>query len=198
MQLLLVRHAQPVSSHGHADPELSELGAEQAERLIEPVTRQAVARVVSSPQRRAIATGEPTAAKLGAAIDIDERLAEYDRDFPGYTPFEDIEAAQSDEYQRILAGDFPSMVDAPAFLGRISAAVEDIVAAADHRDTVVVFAHGGVINGLLHRILGTRKPLAFPLEYCSISSVLYSRSGRVSVAGVNAIDHVRDLLPRYR
>lgn len=198
MQLLLVRHAQPVASADHSDPELSELGTEQALRLVEPLIRQPIARLISSPQRRAIQTGTPLAEAVGAEIAIDERLAEYDRDFTGYVPFEDIKGADSPEYQRVLNGDLPSAVDAAAFLGRVTAAAADIIEQADHRDTVVVFAHGGVINGLLHQVLGTRKPLAFAVEYCSITSLLYSRSGRIAVTGVNAVEHVRDLLPRHR
>ena len=64
MQVLLVRHALPLrSEHGEgSDPELSEQGLAQVERLPEALARFPLTRVVSSPQRRAIQTAEPVAA----------------------------------------------------------------------------------------------------------------------------------------
>jgi len=51
---------------------------------------------------------------------------------------------------------------------------------------------------VLHRLLGTATPLTFPIDYCSITRVLVSRSGHRTVASVNETQHVLDLLPRYR
>ncbi len=68
----------------------------------------------------------------------------------------------------------------------------------DHDDTVAVFSHGGVINVLLHEILGTRRLLSFPIDYASVTRLLYSRSGRASVVATNGTEHVWDLLPRNR
>ena len=59
-----------------------------------------------------------------------------------------------------------------------------------------MFSHGGVINVLLHEILGTARLLSFPVDYASVTRLLYSRSGQATVAGVNAVEHVWDLLPR--
>ena len=55
-----------------------------------------------------------------------------------------------------------------------------------------------VVNAVLHRLLGTATPLTFPIDYCSITRVLVSRSGHRTVASVNETQHVLDLLPRYR
>jgi hypothetical protein len=49
---------------------------------------------------------------------------------------------------------------------------------------------------LLHEILGTARLLAFPVDYASLTRLLYSRSGQATVATVNAVEHVWDLLPR--
>jgi len=89
-------------------------------------------------------------------------------------------------------------VDPTAFRDRVFAALGEIGATADHRDTVAVFSHGGVINVLLHDILGTAKPLSFPIDYASVTQLRYSRAGAFTVAGVNGIEHVWDLLPRSR
>ena len=56
-------------------------------------------------------------------------------------------------------------------------------------------ATAGVINVVLHEILGTAKPLSFPIDYASVTHLRHSRRGTFTVAGVNAIEHVWDLLP---
>ena len=107
MQVLLVRHALPLrSEHGEgSDPDLSEQGLAQVERLPEALARFPLTRVVSSPQRRAIQTAEPVAAARGLTVEIDDRFAEYDRDLPVYIPVEQIKAERPEEWAR-LAQDY--------------------------------------------------------------------------------------------
>ncbi|KKC02417.1 histidine phosphatase family protein [Mycobacterium nebraskense] len=198
MQLLLVRHALPLrSEHGEgSDPDLSDEGLAQIERLPKALDRFPISRVVSSPQRRAIQTAEPVAAALELSVEIDDRFAEYDRDLPLYIPVEQIREEMPDEWARLAQGHLPSAVDEDAFLGRVRAAVDDLVASVDPEDTVAVFSHGGVINVLLHQILGTSRLLSFPVDYASVTRLLFSRSGQATVAGINGVEHVWDLLPR--
>ncbi|MBB5913728.1 putative phosphoglycerate mutase [Nocardia transvalensis] len=204
MQLVLVRHAQPqrlFTTSGPADPGLTELGAEQAGRVPAALTRMEggphrVTRVVSSPQRRARETAAPAAEKLGLPVDVLDDLAEYDRDLPVYIPIEDARREFEATYDRIKAGYLPEQIDGPAFVGRVLRTVDEIVAAASPADTVAVFAHGGVINVLLQDVLGLERPLTFPIDYCSITRILYSRTGSRTAATVNENGHVWDLLPR--
>src|ERR1700728_331044 len=114
MQVLLVRHALPLrSEHGEgSDPDLSEEGLAQIERLPEALARFPITRVVSSPQRRAIQTAETVAAARELTVEIDERFAEYDRDLPLYIPVEQIRAEMPDEWARLAQGHLPSAVDA--------------------------------------------------------------------------------------
>jgi len=198
MQVLLVRHALPLrSEHGEgSDPDLSDEGLAQVERLPEALGRFPISRVVSSPQRRAIQTAEPVAAVRELIVEIDDRFAEYDRDLPLYIPVEQIRQENPQEWERLAQGRLPSAVDEDAFRARVRAAVDDLVAAADPEDTVAVFSHGGVINVLLHEILGTARLLSFPVDYASVTRLLFSRSGQATVATVNAVEHVWDLLPR--
>ncbi|APA94758.1 histidine phosphatase family protein [Nocardia seriolae] len=201
MQLILVRHAQPerlLESSGPADPDLTAVGVEQAGRVPAALAPHRIARVVSSPQLRARETARPTAEKLGLDIEILDGLAEYDRDLPMYIPIEDAQQEFRETYERIKAGYLPEQIDGDAFVRRVLAAVDGIVAAAEHTDTVVVFAHGGVINVLLQQVLGLARPLTFPIDYCSITRILYSRTGGRTVATVNENGHVWDLLPRTR
>src|SRR6201992_2212159 len=198
MQVLLVRHALPLrSEHGEgSDPDLSEEGFAQVKRLPDALARFPISRVLSSPQRRAIQTAEPVAAARGLPIEIDDRFAEYDRDLPMYIPVEQIRKERPEEWARMAQGHLPSAVDEDAFRARVRAAVEDLVAAAQPDDTVAVFSHGGVINVLLHEILGTTRLLSFPVDYASLTRLLYSRTGQATVATVNGVEHVWDLLPR--
>ena len=198
MQLVLVRHALPRRSESSADPDLDELGVEQSRRVPDALARFTVSRVVSSSQQRAIRTAQPLAERLGLEITTDDRLTEYDRDFGGYVPIEAAKTEFRDAYDRIKAGHLPEQVDEQAFRRRVLDGVNDIVSAAAHSDTVVLFAHGGVVNMLLQDILQTPKVLGFPIDYCSVTRVLFSRSGARSVSSVNETAHVWDLLPRNR
>ncbi len=141
-------------------------------------------------------TAQPVADARGLAVEVDERFAEYDRDLEHYVPIEQIAAENPQELERLVNGHLPSAVDESAFLARVTAAVDDLVAAGDHDDTVAVFSHGGVINVTLHHILGTQRLLSFHVDYASVTRLLSSRSGRLAVAAVNGTEHVWDLLPR--
>ncbi|WP_227997852.1 histidine phosphatase family protein [Nocardia australiensis] len=199
MQLILVRHAQPLrllNADGPADPELAAVGVEQAERVPAALRHHRISRVVSSPQLRARATAAPTAAELGLAVEIMDDLAEYDRDLPAYIPIEDAKVELRATYERIKAGHLPEQIDADAFVTRVRDTVLRIAAATDPSETVAVFAHGGVINVILQDVLGLARPLTFPIDYCSITRILYSRTGRRTAATVNENGHVWDLLPR--
>ncbi|MFC4376563.1 histidine phosphatase family protein [Nocardia halotolerans] len=199
MQLILVRHAQPervVGTTVAADPGLTEIGRRQAERVPAALAAHAITRVVTSPQRRARDTAAPTATARELPVEVIEDLAEYDRDLPAYIPIEDAKTEFADAYTRIKAGLLPEQIDGPAFTARVLGAVDALVAVTPPTETVVAFAHGGVINVLLADILGLTRPLTFPIDYCSITRVLYSRSGSRTAATINENGHVWDLLPR--
>jgi broad specificity phosphatase PhoE len=196
VQLLLIRHALPLRSEPGqgSDPELSADGIEQAKRLPEALARFPISRIVSSPQIRARQTAQSVADALGIAVDIDDRLAEYDRDLAHYTPVEEI---SEEDMKRLASGELPSGVDQPAFIARVKKGIDDIVAAAGRDDTVAVFTHGGVINALAHDVMKTERLLCVQVDYAGVTRLLWSsQRGQFFVAGVNATEHVWDLLPR--
>lgn len=200
MQVLLIRHALPHRTRPGegSDPELTEDGWQQARRLPAALDRFGISRLVSSPQRRAFQTAQPVAHALGLCVDIDDRLAEYDHGASQYLPIEQVRTERPEDWKRMTLGELPDAVEAESFRGRIRCALTDVIAAASHADTVAVFSHGGVINAVLHEILGTDKLLSFPIDYASVTLLRYSRTGDATVAGVNGVDHVWDLLPRTR
>lgn len=195
MQLLLVRHALPLRSEAGqgSDPDLSPEGVEQAKRLPDALKRFPVTRLVSSPQRRALQTGQPVADALGLPIEVDERLAEYDYGQSHYTP---IEEASEEDLKRLMSGQLPGDVDQDAFIARVRAGIDDVVATAGHDETVVVFSHGGVVNAIVHTVMKTERLLCVQVDYAGVTRLLSSRTAGLNVASVNGTEHVWDLLPR--
>jgi broad specificity phosphatase PhoE len=195
MQLLLIRHALPLRSEPGegSDPNLSEEGIAQAKRLPDALKRFPIARLVCSPQRRALQTAQPVADALGMTVDVDERLAEYDYGLSHYTP---IEEASEADIKALISGHLPGDVDEGAFIARVRAGIDDVVAAAEHDETVAVFSHGGVINAMVHQIMETRRLLCVQVDYAGVTRLLKSRGGSLGVASINGTEHVWDLLPR--
>lgn len=114
-------------------------------------------------------------------------------------PIELLRTEWPEDWARMVRGELPPAVDVDAFRRRADAA-----ALAGHRGSRRSPRHRcgvqprGVINLVLHRILGTAKVLSFPIDYTSVTLLRYSRNGEPSVAGVNGVEHVWDLLPRNR
>jgi len=76
--LYLIRHAEsaPDFTIEEALWPLSDTGRQQAEHLVDALAPLPITRVVSSPYRRAIATVEPFARRLGAEIHVEHDLRE--------------------------------------------------------------------------------------------------------------------------
>jgi probable phosphoglycerate mutase len=197
VRLILVRHALPhrvSAGSSAADPELTELGHQQAHRVADAVAREGVTAVYTSPQLRARQTAAPLAQLLGVAPTVAAGLAEFDSNDASYVPVHEMAEASPALWQRLRAGQLPAHVDAPAFGARVSEAFAAISRAHPGARTVACFAHAGTINVYLAGVLGMDRPLAFPLDYTGITRVSVSRGGRRVARTVNEIAHVADLL----
>ena len=193
----MVRHALPHRASpgsGAADPELTELGHQQAHRVAEALAREGVATVYTSPQLRARQSAAPLARLLGVVPTVTAGLAEFDSNDASYLPVHEMAEASPALWQRMRAGQLPAHVDVPAFRARVAEAFEAISLAHPGTRTVACFAHAGTINVYLAGLLGMDRPLAFPLDYTGITRVSVSRGGRRVVRTVNEIAHVADLL----
>jgi probable phosphoglycerate mutase len=167
-----------------------------AGRLPKALRRHHLTRIVSSPQLRARQTAQPLADALNLAIEVDERLAEYDYGLAEYIPVEQMRAEDPHKLARLVSGHLPDGVDADAFKERVNAAAEQLITTTERSDRIAVVSHGGVINVLLQRALDTPRLFPFAIDYVSVSHLRYSTAGEPTVLGVNNIEHVWDLLPR--
>ena len=204
MQLVLVRHAEPVAAVASpdgsaADPELSPRGRVQASALgwwAANNTGEKVTEIVVSGMRRAQETSEPAASALGLTPVIDEDLAEFDVGRPSYTPVHQRIGSDDPDWERIREGFLPEFVDVGAFTARVRGAFDRIATrhADAGRESVLVVCHAGTINMFLALELALARPLTFPLDHAGLSRVLVSRSGTRKVRSVNETGHVADLL----
>jgi 2,3-bisphosphoglycerate-dependent phosphoglycerate mutase len=201
MELLLVRHALPDRvEHDDgtpADPGLSEPGRGQAEALAAFVAgeRPPPAAVYTSPMRRARATAEPVAARLGVAVEVVDDLAEFDREASAYVPVEELRASGHPMWTAMTDGSYWESIDLAGFQAKVSTAVEQIIEARAG-ESVVVVTHGGMINVYVAGLLGIGPAVFFDPAYASVSRILASRGGRRAVGSLNETGHLRALGPR--
>ena len=199
MELLLIRHAQPVQivqAEGAADPHLTERGKKQAAALAAYLGVEPIAGVWSSPMVRARETATPLAERLGVEVLVDVELAEYDRDATSYIPVEELKANKDERWFAMVEGSFDAGgVDPVAFQAGVVRAIEHVIA-GNPGGLVAVVCHAGVINAYVGHILGITRPLWFEPRYTSINRVLASRQGDRSVQALNETGHLRgtDLL----
>ncbi len=197
MELLLVRHAEPVRiapgerGSAPADPELTPAGTRQAERLAAWLDAEAVDHVVSSPLRRARETAAPIAAAHGLTVEVVEGIQEWDAASDSYIPIEELRAAKDDQWHAMVEGRWEDYggEDPARFRSRIVPTIDGIIAAHPGRRVVVV-CHGGVINVYLAALLGLDRHLWFDPAYTSVSRVHAARSGPRSLASLNETAHL--------
>ena len=194
MELLLVRHAEPVrivDADGPADPPLAERGVKQAEALAAYLADEGIGAVWSSPMLRARETAAPLAAALGIEVVVDTELAEWDREATSYIPIEELKAAKDERWVAMVEGNLEGDgIDLEAFRTGVVRAMDHIVT-GNPGASVAVVCHGGVINTYLAHILGIDRPLWFEPKYTSIHRVLASRRGDRSLETLNEIAHLR-------
>ena len=196
MELVLVRHAQPVrvedgSVDGAADPGLSDAGRVQADRLASWLAAEAPDALLTSPLRRAVETAAPLAEALSVEPEVVDGVAEYDATAGHYIPIEELRAAKDERWYATIEGRWADVggVDPAAFQRQVVPALGDVIARfAGQR--VVVVTHGGVINVYLADVLGIDQLLWFHPEYTSVSRVRAARSGQRSVATINETAHL--------
>lgn len=196
MELLLIRHALPeriqTQDGSPADPPLSALGRNQAERMARWLAPEKVGAVYSSPMRRARETAEALAAALGVEIAFDPALVEMDHLSAVYVPLEQLKAEDYPRWQEMVQrGGLYAGVDLAAFRANVVAAVERAIA-AHPGGRVAIVCHGGVINAWAGHVLGIADPFFLDAAYTSVSRFLAASTGERSVRSLNETAHLRE------
>lgn len=201
MELLLIRHGLPIRREvecGAADPDLSEVGRQQADLLGSYLANEPIDAAYASPMRRAHQTALPVASAHSLDLVLEPDVAEFDRASNEYVPVEELKATGDPRWEQMLAGTYDpgSDEERDEFEERAIDAVERIIAA--HRGgTAVVVCHGGVISTYLAHILeiprpeGSFNPGFFYPGYTSIHRVAASSRGHRSVLAINETAHLR-------
>jgi 2,3-bisphosphoglycerate-dependent phosphoglycerate mutase len=193
MELLLIRHALPQrveGAVGPADPQLSEAGHAQAQRLADYLSTESLDAIYASPLRRARETAAPLLAGRDLEVRIEDGIAEYDRTSSNYVPIEELKAAGGEAWKRAISG--PHGTNLSDFRERVFKGMAAIVDAHPGQKVAVV-CHAGVIGTYLADVLGIvlTGPSFFTPNYTSISRVLVARSGNRGLFTMNETSHLR-------
>jgi probable phosphoglycerate mutase len=195
LELILIRHGLPqtiVREDGlPADAPLSDLGIEQAERMAAWLADEAIERVYASPLRRAHQTAEPLAGILGHGIEVNEGVAEYDRDSSSYVPLEELRRIDRQAYRTQMRENRFGGDDPRAFQSIVVEALEQVIA-ENRGGRVAVVCHGGVINSWASHVLKMPEVFFFNPTYTSINRFMAASSGERTVMTLNEHAHLRD------
>ncbi|GAA4219481.1 putative phosphoglycerate mutase [Streptosporangium album] len=200
--LLLLRHGEtPLSAErrfsGLGDPELTANGITQAEAVAARLSREpyGIQVVVSSPLRRARATAEIVATRLGLEVAVEEGLRETDfGDWEGYT-FTEIQRRWPDELAAWLADPSAAPPGGESFevaARRVQATGDRLVERYEGR-TVLAVSHVTPIKMLLR--LALLAPLdalyRMHLDLAALSQIEYYADGPAVVKAFNDTSHLR-------
>lgn len=196
MELLLIRHAEPVriESSGDipADPHLHDRGREQSARLADWLLGEGLDAVWSSPLRRARETARAITAATGLEATVADGLAEFDRLSTEYIPVEELRRLKDERWAALTRGGYFGEGDPEEFTTGVGETIDGIVA-AHPGERVAVVCHGGVINTILCAVIGLVPTMFFEPRYASISRVAASRSGIRTLVSINETAHLRGL-----
>ena len=202
MDLYIIRHGRPVrqtvGEDEGADPELSDIGHEQAQRTAAFLEDEGIDHVVSSTMRRAFQTAVPTAEMLGVDVEQLDDLIESDHRSNTYVPLEEMSADDPDtahyfDLDNLEDHIFSDGLD--AFQERVVRGFEHVIA-TNKGKRVAVFCHGMVTVVYLKSLFGMTDVLSMRPDYCGMSRVQASSTGIRSVRSFNETHHVRHLLER--
>jgi len=179
------------------NPPLSEKGREQAALLakrllvmdLEPFA------VYSSPLRRAAETAEAFAHEVGAEVHFDDELVEAHIGGWEGKPFEEIIESdpgivQHIRHQRAIWQRAPGAEQGVRFRIRVCEAVEAHLS-RHPSESLLLFAHGGVINAFVGEVLGLGQEMFFLPENTSLNTIDVEADTR-SVRFLNDVLHRSD------
>ncbi len=199
-RLMLLRHGQTALSvdrrySGRGNPELTELGREQAERAAQRIAaRGSVDAIVASPLGRAQETANAVATRLDLPVHTHEGLTE--TDFGAWEGLTFSEAVERDpDLHRRWMGDIsvapPGGESFAEVTTRVRAATEDLID-AQGPGTILVVTHVTPIKTILRLALDAGPSLLYRLhlDLASLSIAEIYPDGGASVKLVNDTNHL--------
>ncbi len=197
MLFYLIRHGESLYNaeariQGQSDVALSPLGLRQAEAIADALAEEPIDAVFASPLRRAMQTAEPIAARLGLAIQADDRLKEIHAGIFQGLLWAEIEARFPDAF-RPWSEQHPDFV-IPGGESRRSLmvrgrAVFDSIREGPFRRVAIV-SHGGILAAALKALLRIPAEInPFSLYNASISKLAWNDT--VKLLTLNQLDHLR-------
>lgn len=204
-EILLVRHGESRAAsadnpfplvNGQGDPELADIGREQAEKLAKRLADHAIDAVYVTNLRRTRETAAPLcrARQLEPAVVSDLRevhLGEWEGGLFRIKAHEGdpriLEMHEQQEWGRIPGGETNAQLNE-----RVSRGLQHII--NSHPDEVVmVVVHGGVIGSILAQATGS-EPFAFlGADNASISHLI-AHEGRLSLRRFNDTSHLTSFI----
>ncbi len=198
-RLYFVRHAQSQGNTGEdltsGDPDLTDVGWEQARRLAERLGQQRIDAIYASPFRRTHQTASAIAKTSGLTVSTKEDLREVSLGQADY----DIRLLPAEEreriHQRILSEGtwdaFPGSEGSAAARRRIGAVIDEIIAAHEGERLVIV-VHAAFIQTYVSLILGLKRDFVFNPFNAGITSVRAKGDRRV-LWRLNDIAHLEGM-----
>jgi broad specificity phosphatase PhoE len=178
------------------DYHLSDLGRAMAERIAQTMVGRDVTHLVSSPLERARETIAPTAAALGIAPQVDDRLIEAANVFEGQRFGVGDGALRQPSAWWHLRNPFRPSWGEPYDIvaARMLAAIEDAAAAAEGHEAVVV-SHQLPIWTARNAALGKRLWHDPRVRQCSLASMTSMTLQGRDIVSVRYTEPAADLLP---
>jgi broad specificity phosphatase PhoE len=191
--LALVRHGETAANAdgrllGRADPSLTALGHEQADRLAVALAPSKPSAIVSSPLRRARQSAEAIADLAGMAVEVDERLVELDYgEWDGRT-FAELPPGAAARWRDDLHFTPPGGESLAAVRKRVAPCCEELLARGG---LVIAVSHVSPIKAAVSWALGVGDETGWRmlLGLASITR-LELRQGRPCLVGFNDTAHL--------
>jgi broad specificity phosphatase PhoE len=191
--LVFARHGQTAPNRdglvlGRADPELTEEGHRQAQRLAETLAGEPVTAILTSPLLRARQTAEAVAAACGLPVTVDQRLVEIDWGTWEGRPAGSLAVADADRW-RTDDGTAPEGESLSSLSSRVESFCLDTL---DDEGHVVAVSHVSPIKAAAAWALGVDGTIAWRmfLGLASITRVGQGRSSPVLLS-FNETGHLR-------
>jgi 2,3-bisphosphoglycerate-dependent phosphoglycerate mutase len=192
------RHSTPDSPlelvGGHSDPELTELGRDQALAVAERLAAAEPAAIFVTPLRRTQENARPLAQRLGVKPVILPELREiYLGDWEGQL---NHRATSGDSLTRKVFDAerwdvIPNAEPMEDFSARVRRGMELMVQAAGPDGTTLAVVHGGVITEACSQVTGSRAFAFLYAENGSLTRLMCLPNGRWALLAFNDTAHLR-------